>query len=135
MSRTHGKDTFVSVGGADLSEFTDNSEFKRSRDSHDTTGYGKQDHVFKKGLKGGTFTMSGTYDSTAGTGPRAVLNGEFDNDDNVEIIRRPEGTGSGKPQDRFEALLENYTETNPVADMVKWSADFKISDAVDDTAQ
>jgi hypothetical protein len=136
MAFMHGKNTFISVGGADLSAYTNASEIGRKREVHQVTTYGKDAHVKSKGLKDGTFSMSGTYDNTAGTGPRAVLLAAYEDDDNlIEIIRRPEGTGSGKPQDRFDAACTSYTETNPVADMVTWSADFEISDLVNTTAQ
>lgn len=135
MTFQHGKDTYVSVAGTDLSTFTNASEFGQVRDSHDVTGYGKGAHAKHKGLRDGTFTMGGTYDSTASVGPRAVLQTAYDDDALCEVIRRPEGTGSGKPQDRFDALITSYKESNPVADMVTWSADMEISDVVDSTPQ
>jgi hypothetical protein len=44
-----------------------------------------------------------------------------------------EGTGTGKPQDAFTGILKKYTETNPVDDMVTWSAEFEISGAITTT--
>jgi hypothetical protein len=135
MSFQHGKNTFVSVGGDDLSDFTTTSQFEQSVATHDTTTYGKNAVVRSTGLKDGTFTMSGVYDNTAGTGPRAVLGALMATPAVVEVIRQPEGTGSGKPQDKFDAICTKYVETNPVADMVTWSADFQLSDDNDATAQ
>jgi hypothetical protein len=137
MSAVHSKKTFVSVAGVDLSEFTDSSEIPRARATHNITGYGMDDERHSKGLKSGTFKMSGHYDNTESTGPRAVLLDEFDDEvtESVEVIRRGEGTGAGKPQDKFDAIIENYTESNPLADMVKWSCDFKITGPVDTTPQ
>lgn len=132
MTFVHGKNTFVSVDGADLSAYTDSSERPRSADSHDVTTYGNESHRKAGGLKDGTFQMSGTYDNGVG-GPRAILDplvGEV-----VEIIRRPAGTGAGKAQDTFNALLQEYTESSPVADMVKWTAKFEIDGDVDSTPQ
>jgi hypothetical protein len=134
MSFVHGKNTFVSVDGDDLSAFTKTSEFTRSADSHDNTTYGEDGHVYDPGLTDGTFTMGGSYDNTAGTGPRAVLN-PLVGADKVTVIRQPEGTGSGLPQDEFDGLLTKYTETNPVADYVQWAAEFQISGTVDSAAQ
>jgi hypothetical protein len=133
MAFKHGKDTYVSVDGDDLSAYTDMSEFTKTGDSHDVTTYGKDSHVYQGGLLDGGFTMGGTYDSTAGTGPRAVLEPIVGTV--VEVIRRPEGTGSSLPEDTFDALVTKYTESNPVADMVKWTAEFQISDDVDSSAQ
>lgn len=133
MAFIHGKNTNITVDGKDLSQYTDSSEIKRSADDHDVTTYGNDAHVYAGGLLDGTFTMSGTYDSTASTGPRAVLNGILGTV--VEIVRQPEGTGAGKAQDTFNALMTSYVETSPVADMVKFSVDFNISGDVDSTAQ
>lgn len=131
----HGKNTVVKVATKDLSAFTDSSELNQSVDSHDTTTYGNSSHRKDGGLLDGTFTMSGTYDKTAVTGPRAVLKPILKAAVPVAVVRQPEGTGTGKAQDTFNALLVKYTETNPVADMVKWTAEFEIDGDVTDTAQ
>lgn len=134
MAFVHGKDTVVTVDSNDLSAFTNTSEFNPTADSHDVTTYGQTGHVFQAGLTNGTFTMAGTYDNTASTGPRAVLQ-PLVGADNVTVVRQPEGAGSGLPQDSFLAQLTGYTESSPVADMVSWSADFQVSGAVDSTPQ
>lgn len=127
MGFVHGKDTEVSVDSNDLSTFTNTSQFTRGADSHDTTTYGKDDHTFSGGLRTGGFTMGGTYDDGA-TGPAEVLEPLIGTV--VEVIRMPEGTGSGLPTQTFSALLTSYVESSPVADMVSWTADFTVSDAV-----
>lgn len=133
MAFVHGKNTFISLDNNDLSAFTNTSELARSADSHDVTTYGKDAHVFAGGLLNGTASMSGIYDNTAGTGPRAVIEPLVGTV--VELIRQPEGTGSGLPQDKVDVLVTGYTETNPVADMVTWSCEMQLSDDIDTTAQ
>ena len=133
MAFIHGKNTVITVATKDLSQYTDTSELPRTADSHDVTTYGNDSHRKAGGLLDGTFTMSGTYDSTALSGPRAALNPLLGTV--VAIIRQPEGAGASLPQDSFNALLTGYTETNAVADMVKWSASFEIDGDVDTTAQ
>lgn len=135
MSFVHGKNTFVSVDGDDLSVFTKTSEFGPTTDSHDVTTYGADGHAYEGGLTDGKFTMGGVYDNTAGTGPRAVLQPLKGTLAKVPVIRRPEGTGAGKPQDSFTGVLTSYKETNPVADMVVWEAEFQISGTVNSAAQ
>jgi hypothetical protein len=135
MSFVHGKNTFISLAGNDLSTFTNASEFGRAGDNHDVTTYGKDSHVFKRGLKNGTASMSGIYDNTAGTGPRAVIEPLWDAGDAVTLVRRTEGTGSGRPQDTVDVIITGYTETSPVADMVAWSCDMQLSDDIDTTPQ
>jgi len=105
MTLVHSKSTVITVGGADLSAFTNESSFGRKADKHDVTTYGKNDHVYAPGLGDGDFSMGGVYDNSV-TGPRDVLEplvGTM-----VTVIRKPEGTGSGLPQDSFSSLLEEY---------------------------
>ncbi|SCG38240.1 hypothetical protein [Micromonospora zamorensis] len=133
MAFVHGKNTFISLGGDDLSAFTTTSQLEKTADSHDVTTYGKKAHVFNGGLLNGSGTISGIYDSTASTGPRAVINPLVGTV--VELIRQPEGAGTGKPQDVVDVLVTKYTETNPVADMVTWSCDLQFSDEINSAAQ
>jgi hypothetical protein len=128
----HGRFTYISVDSNDLSQFVTTSNLGRTADSHDVTTYGKNSHVFAGGLLNGTGSMQGVYDDGE-TGPRAILEPLIGTV--VELVRRPEGTGSGKPQDTVDVLVTNYTETNPVAEMVTWQCDFQLSDDVATTDQ
>lgn len=133
MAFVHGRNTFVSLDGNDLSQYTNTSEITRSADSHDVTAYGAQAHNYEGGLKDGTASMGGTYDNTASTGPRAVIEPLVGQ--KVEFIRQPEGTGSGLPQDKVTVLVLNYVETAPVADMVTWTCEMQLSGLIDTTPQ
>lgn len=133
MPLSHGKNTVVTLNGDDLTDFANNSQLEITADSTDVTVYGRNSHVFAGGLKNGTATISGFYDTTAGAGPRAVilpLVGTV-----VELIHQPEGVGASKPQDKVNALVTKYTQTHPVADYVTWAVDLQFSDDVDSTEQ
>jgi hypothetical protein len=78
-------------------------------------------------------SAGGIYDNTASTGPRAVIEPLVGT--KVPAVRRPEGTGSGKPQDTVDVVVTSYVETSPVADMVTWSVELQGSDAVASTTQ
>lgn len=133
MTFVHGKNTVIILDGDDLSAFTRTSSLERGADKHDVTTYGKNDHVFAGGLGMNAFSMGGIYDNTASTGPRGVIEPLVGTV--VTLVRRPEGTGVGKPQDSVSVLVEKYVETNPVDDMVTWTADLQPSDAVTSTTQ
>jgi hypothetical protein len=124
MPKVHGKGTFVSLGGSDLSQYGSNMEFERTSDAHDVTTYGNDAHRKFGGLLDGTSTISGFYDSTAGTGPRAVIEPKLGTV--VALVHRPEGTGAGRPQDTVQALVTSYTESSPVADMVTWECEVEF---------
>jgi hypothetical protein len=132
MSFVHGKNTYISLNGVDLSAYVTTSQLEKSADKHDVTTYGQTTHVYNGGLSDGTATMSGIYDNGA-SGPRASILALIGT--TCTLVRRPDGTGSGKAQDSVTVLVEKYTETNPVADMVTWACDLQLSGAVTTTAQ
>jgi hypothetical protein len=133
MTFIHGRNTYISLNAVDLSAYVTTSDISRKSDSHDVTTYGKNSHVFSGGLLGGDASMSGVYDSAATVGPRAAIRPLVGTV--VELIRRPEGTGSGKPQDRVNVLVAEYVETNPVAEMITWTCKMQLSDDINATAQ
>jgi len=120
----HGRQTFVSVDGDDLSPYIDNAAYNTTADSHDVTGMGADSHEYLGGLKGGQLQVSGSYKSGVG-GPRDVLHGKQGT--TVTVVYRPEGTGAGKPEDTFDAIVIAYDETSPVADRKQWAATFQIT--------
>ena len=132
MAFVHGKNTFISLNAVDLSAFCTTSELNRTADNHDVTGYGKNSHVKQGGLLDSKAGMEGTYDNTA-AGPRDTIEPLIGT--TVTLIRRPEGTGSGLPQDSLSVVVVGYKETNPVADMVKWACELEGSDDVTSTNQ
>lgn len=132
MSFAHGRFTKIQVNAKDISPFTKTSSYDMSADVHDTSGYGVTNKTKAGGLLDGKFTCGGTYDNTVIVGPRIVLHGLIGTA--VPVIRNVEGTGTGKPNDAFTAVLSKYVETNPVDDMVTWSAEFEITGPVTTTA-
>lgn len=129
----HGRYVVCSLDGDDLTAYSNNSQLEFNADSHDVTVYGKNSHVFRGGLKGGTGSVSGFYDVTANVNPRAVIKPLVGT--TVQFIHQPEGTGSGKPQDKVDVVVTKYTQTHPVADMVTWTVELQFSDDVDSTPQ
>jgi hypothetical protein len=128
----HGKDTYISIDGNDLSSSSDTSEIERASDEDDVTCYGHDDHVVAGGLLKGSASVGGTYNDTA-SGPAAVLKPLIGTV--VTLVRRPEGTGTGKPQESMSVLVKSVKETNPVAGHIKWSCDMTRSGPITDTVQ
>lgn len=132
MATVHSRLTYISIATVDISAYTNTSDFERGSDEHDVTCYGATDHVFAGGLGTGKFTFGGVYDNGA-SGPRDTIEpliGTL-----AAIVRRVEGTGSTKPEDTFSILVKSYTESSPVADVVRWSAEGTVSGAVTSTNQ
>jgi hypothetical protein len=124
MAFIHGKGSVYLLNAVDLSTFSNNTEFKRTSDKHDVTTFGKNSHVYQGGLGDGTATISGIYDDGA-AGPRGTIEPIVGTV--VVFKHRPEGTGAGKPEDTVNVLVESYTETEAVADMVMWTAELQLS--------
>lgn len=134
MAKAHGKDTVITLDGDDLSTYINASEFSTEVEVHQDTGYGAEAHSYTAGLSDATFTMSGVYDSAA-AGPRATIVPIRDAKLPVTLIRRPEGTGSGKPNESVSVVVQRYVESNPVADLIAWSCDCQCSGNITTTTQ
>lgn len=132
MAFVHGKDTVVTLNAVDISAFSDNTDWEREADEHDLTTYGKLAHVFKGGLLGGKVTVTGTYDNGA-AGPQATIEPLIGSV--VTLIYKPAGTGVGRIQKSVSVLVKSYKESDPVADFIKWTAEFTMSDVVTQTTQ
>ncbi len=127
----HGKATAVSLGGADLEEFGTQFEWNLKADKHDLTTFGSAAasgaHRYRGGLNDGTATLSGWYDSALVTGPRAVIRPKLGQVH--ELVYRPEGQAAGRPQETVDVLVEEFNESSPVNDYVKFVAKLQLSDA------
>jgi hypothetical protein len=126
MGVVHGKGVVVSVATEDLSVYGTSCEYELKADSHDVTTFGNDYKVFAGGLKESSMKIEGIYDDTETTGPRAVLEALVGTI--TEMTYKPEGTTG--PTRTWDCLLTTYTETAPVADMIKFSAQFQGSGAV-----
>lgn len=133
MSAVHSKHTYVSLAGNDLSQYLNDSDWTRPTDVRKLTTYGKNNNVYKGGLGDGSTDLSGIYDNTAVTGPRAVI--EPLQGQNATLVYRPEGTGTGLPERSVDVVVREYQETHAVADYVMWTCKLTHSDDVTYTTQ
>ncbi len=125
MASKHSKFTVIVVDGNDISAYCTDSNRERTSKTEDATVYGKNAEVYEGTLLSGAFGCSGRYDTTA-AGPRAVIDPLVGT--TVTIQYRPEGTGSGLPQDEFDAVITGYSETAPVAGYRMWAMTTQPSD-------
>jgi hypothetical protein len=125
VARKHSKLTVIIIDGDDVSAFCTDSNCEQSSGTEDVTTYGKNSVVKDATLLDGVFGCSGKYDDGA-TGPRAVLKPLVGT--TVTVQYRPEGTGSGLPQDSFSAVITKYAETAPIAGYRLWSLETEPSD-------
>jgi hypothetical protein len=130
----HGRATATDIDDNDLSVYANSVKFTRTADSHETTTFGRASKTYAPGLKDGTATVEGIYDSTALTGPSAVFR-PLIGAAAVPFTFQPEGVGASKPQAVVDVIVTQYEESAPVGDMVTWSADLQFTGDVSDAAQ
>lgn len=103
----------------------------RSNDTHDTTCFGATGHTFAVGLTNGTISITGFWDKTASTGSAIVIPGLLGlKGMTVGFEWGPEGNANGNVKVSGECVLQNFDVSEPVADMVTFSATFQISGGV-----
>ena len=134
MAFSHGTvATFVFDSG-DLSAFSDNISWNRTRVAGDVTNFASGgDTEVLGGLRSATFTVTGKFDATATTGTAAILNKDLEDDVGDPKAFTIEQDGVGKITG--SAILNGYTESIPVGDIITWSADFTTSGAITTTNQ
>lgn len=132
MAEVRGSRSYISASGADISTFSNNVSITHNADTVDVSTFGVDWHQFASALRSGTFNVSGVYDSTT-SGPHDTL-GSWVGEE-LAMVYRPEGTGSGLPATTFQAILSTYTESAAVADMVQWAANLQSTGAITQTDQ
>ena len=134
MTTSHSKNTVVIIDDNDVSAFCKDSNASRKSGTEDNTTYGKDDMVKDPTLRDGAFACSGVYHTLATSGsPKSVLEPLVGT--KVTVKYRPEGTGTGLPQNSFDCVITDYTETAPVGGYRQWSLTGEPSDAWDNTVQ
>lgn len=136
MAFTHGKNTFVSLNGVNLSTFTKQTSFEDSTSVHDVTTYGPTRTRKSKaaGLGDGKITISGVYDDSA-TGPRLTIKPLKAAGNSVAFIFQPEGVGAGKSQSIVNVIIASYNESSSVDDMIQWTAELEMTGDLNETDQ
>lgn len=131
MAFTHGKDSVFKLDNAsgsltDISAYVNNVDFPETADIAETTVLGKDNKTYIVGLKDATISLGGLWDSTAD----AIFGAVLGQSATLSFEYSPEGTASGKVKYTGETILTNYAISSPVGDVVAYSADLQVSDAV-----
>ena len=125
----HGKSTDFAIddtGGSsrNISDTLTDVSFPQTIDTAETTAFGSSNKSYIVGLKDTTISVSGIWDATvdgylSGTEPASR-----------SFIFGPAGTTSGNVKYTGEAIMTNYSQSNPVGDVVTFTADFQVTGAV-----
>ena len=127
-------DVYFSVDGTNIAAYCSSIDVSYTVDELETTTFAAGGHTYLGGMTGGSVSVSGSYDDGSG-GPKAIVEPLMRDGDLVTAVYRPEGTGTGKPQQSFSVLVTTYGESSAVGEIIKWSSEMKVSGAVTDSTQ
>ncbi len=136
MAFTHGKNAVFAVddsGGTlrTISSYVDQvSGLPGGRNLSEVTAFGDGGTKSIPGLANVTFTVSGHFDSTATTGPNAVLNSLRTATATASFEYGPEGSTTGKVKFSGEAWLTEYAVNASVPEKVSFQATFQVDGTV-----
>lgn len=132
--RVHSKDTEVTWAAQDISTHCNTSTYTRGATTEELTHYGDDDEVHGANQRNGKYAAGGHYEQkVTATSPKAVIEPTVGT--TVTIVRKPEGTGTGKPQETFSLVVTSYVETAPVKGYILWSAEGTVSGPIVTTNQ
>lgn len=122
----HGKSTDFALddtGGTSrsLSNVLTSVDFPETIDTAETTAFGSTSKSYIVGLRDATISVSGLWDATVdgyiiGTEPATR-----------SFIFGPAGSTGGNVKYTGEAIMTNYSISNPVGDVVTFSLDLQVT--------
>ena len=122
----HGKSTHFEIddtGGTsrDISDTLTSVDFPETIDTAETTAFGSVSKSYIVGLRDATLSVSGIWDGTVdsyfiGTEPASR-----------SFIYGPAGDTGGNEKYSGEAILTSYSISNPIGDVVTFTADFQVT--------
>lgn len=137
MSFVHGKNSYFQLDDSSgtlrvLTSFVDQvSGLPGGRDLAEVTAMGDGGHKSIPGLQNGQFSINGSYDPTATTGPQAVLSGIALTSTATSTFNfGPEGSTAGMVKLTGECWCENYQVTSSATDKVSFTASFRVDGTV-----
>jgi len=117
MSRNfvHGKDTYFSIDGHDISEDCNKVDNQRSKDTADTLAFTVADKEHVNGQKSGTINFDGLFDAATD----AFLQDAYDSDTSVPYVYGPAGNATGMVKYSGNLTITQYTVSGDVGGYVK----------------
>ena len=125
----HGKSTHFEIddtagSSQDISDTLTSVDFPETIETAETTAFGATSKSYIVGLRDATISVSGIWDATVdsyfiGTEPASRT-----------FIYGPAGNTAGNVKYTGECILTSYSLSNPVGDVVTYSADFQCTGGV-----
>lgn len=130
MAYTHGKNTAVLYGAANLSAFFNEATASRVVETAETTAFGDSAKTYIVGLQDGTLSLSGMFDGNTAAVDE-TLSTTIGADANDVISVAPEGLTAGKVAFSAAVKQTSYEISSPVGDVVAASLEVQADGGVD----
>jgi len=127
---TAGKASQLTINAKDISPYVTSVMFEQNNDVLDTTTYGATNHTYVAALIDAKMTVNGLWDKTALVGSHTVIQALVGNSTGVAFVWGPEGPTAGNVKHSGTVVLDNYQESSPVAGLVSFVAEFKVTGAI-----
>lgn len=124
MAFVHGKATKVLVNQYDISQYCNNAQVHMDFDTAETSAFGNTYKTYIVGLGAAGVSIQGMYDSTASSGPDAVLNGVNGVDQTNPVSIGFEGLAIGKHVFAIGAVTNQYQITGAIGAVVSFTGMF-----------
>lgn len=123
----HGKNTDFEIddtGGVsrDISDTVTNVDFPETIDTAETTAFGSTSKSYIVGLRDATISVSGIWDATVDGYIRGGAEPA-----SRSFIFGPAGDTGGNVKYTGEAIVTNYSISNPVGDVVTYTLDLQVT--------
>ena len=124
MPFVHGKTSYFSYNGVDLSPFCDNVDFPQVVETAETTTFGDTSKDYIVGLRDATISISGKWDGAA-SAIDVTVGGDLGTGTARAFVYGPSGNVS--PKYSGNCFCTSYQITGAVGDVVTFSAEFQVT--------
>lgn len=125
MAQAHGKDSYFSVDSDNLSTYLTSVSITESNDVAETSTMTLETKTFIGGLGSWTVSIAGVWDSTASTGPDAILTALRESKAAVAMEYGPEGNANGDVKRSGNVICTGYVTNSSLTDAVMFTAEFQ----------
>lgn len=130
MAVLNANNASFQIATNEIGPYCNSITFSRQNDVVDVSTFGNTGHKYTATLTDGAIDIAGVWDKTAVVGSYTVLSAQVGALTGAAFIYGPEGSATGKVKYSGTIIMDTYAESAPVADVVRFTATFKISGAV-----
>lgn len=112
----------------DLSAYVDHVDVPEDQEMHDTTTFGKNARTFLPGLRSGTVSISGKWDTVIEAHMAGLL--ALQTGASATFEYGPEGNTTGNRRITGECFLTKYEPPAQVDGVTPFTAEFQVTDTI-----